>query len=1267
MIKFKTILFVLLLASANFILAQKIEQKSINLKWIENSKIIVNEKETVTTDVIEGNYLDENFNPQFSKSWKIDGNNELNNYSIENVVYETINNGASKFNTSVLSNEIKTTLNVVYERNTPSIILTITPLIYTENAIKRVVSFELNYSLKTKTSFSRKKAVVQNSVLAEGIWYKFAIDTTGVYKIDKPFLESLGMNLSNVNPKNIRLYGNGGGMLPVRNSDFRFEDLQENAIFVSGEDDSSFDNGDYILFYGKGPHKWNYENKSKISEVNHEFNIYSDQAYYFINVSNSSGKRIEERPAVSGVSNEILSTYHDFSFYEKDEVNMFAAGQQWFGDGFNVINLRNYSIPFYAIDESEEVLVRVRGVAESLRTSKFSVNVNNEHNFDVNFGTVQGLTLAMANESSSSMPLSGDKIDIQIAFDNNGNPSANAFLDYIEVLGRKKLIVNTKQFTFRNFDAISKTGILTYKIENKANVFNVWNVSNPLNPQIIKNESDNESFSFSLEGGSLQSFVALNESDFYEPIILENSQIENQNLHSLKDIDYLIITKKYLMSQAERLALYHRQNSGLITRVVDVDQIYNEFSSGALDVTAIRDFIKFLYDNSSTNKIKYVCLFGDASYDFKDRIAENNNIVPVFEAYNSFNLASSFVTDDYYGMMDFNEGSLFSFEKQDVATGRIPVTDVLQAQKVVDKLLSYYSKEAYGDWRTNITLIADDVDKGGEQVIEVEMEKIGDSISKNSPSFNLKKIYLDAYDQEATSGGNKYPTVNLDLVNQVDKGTLFVNYFGHGGENGWASERVFGVPEIQGLINGNKLPLFVTVTCDFTRFDNPLRKTAGEFLFWNENGGAGSLISTTREIFISVGQAFNQRLVKPLLNVNNDNFTISETLMSVKNQFSTTQRFFIFNFGDPAMSLAVPKPKVTLTKMNDKLMTSSLDTIKALSYVKFEGEVVDENNQILSGFNGEFEVTVFDKAVEKSTLNNDGRNFIMNFDVIDSKVFKGRSTIENGKFSFDFVAPRDLKVALGKGKLSMYASNASNDRFGSNFDITVGGINENAPEDKVGPTVQLFMNDLNFVDGGSTTSSPLFIAVIEDESGINTSITAVDHDIVAIIDGDQSNPIILNDFYKTELDDYKKGKVNYNFRDLEPGLHTITFKVWDTYNNISEATLTFVVVNNTDLEISNVLNYPNPFVNYTEFWFNHNKPNEQLNVEIKIFTVSGKLIKTIYENVQTGGNLSRSINWNGLDDFGSKIGKGVYIYKIKVKSLISNSTVEKFEKLVILQ
>jgi hypothetical protein len=404
-----------------------------------------------------------------------------------------------------------------------------------------------------------------------------------------------------------------------------------------------------------------------------------------------------------------------------------------------------------------------------------------------------------------------------------------------------------------------------------------------------------------------------------------------------------------------------------------------------------------------------------------------------------------------------------------------------------------------------------------------------------------------------------------------------------------------------------------------------------------------------------------------LLAFNNEDYTIAEALKETKNQFSSTQKFFIYSFGDPAMKLAIPKPNVRITKMNDVAVTQSLDTIKALSKVKFEGVVTDDSNAVLTNFNGTLSTTVFDKLIDKKTLGNDGFDAIMPFDTQDSKLFRGKSTVENGQFSFDFIVPKDIKVAFGKGKLSFYAENGETDKAGYNFDVIVGGINENAPEDTVGPEIQLFMNDESFTDGGNTNTSPNLIASLFDMSGINTSITAVDHDIVGILDNDNANPIILNDFYQTELNDFTKGKVTYRLRDLEVGPHTLKIKAWDTYNNSSETTLNFVVVSDAILNLENVLNYPNPFVNYTEFWFNHNKPNEPLEVQVQIFTVSGKLVKTINRNVQTAGTLSREITWNGLDDFGHKIGKGVYVYKLKVIATASNLVSEKYEKLVILQ
>ena len=1109
-----------------------------------------------------------------------------------------------------------------------------------------------------------------NSVLSSGDWFKFSVDTTGVFKIDKNFLQQLGVSTNNLNPKKIHIYGNGGNLLPVLNSDFRYNDLQENAIYIKGENDGSFDSSDFILFYAKGAHDWIVDTEQNTAK--HRQNIYSNEAYYFLTVSNTDGKRVQQKSSSTANAISQITTFNDYVFLEKEEINILAAGTQWFfDDDFNIENTQHFKIPFPNAISNDPLSIRIRGVSMSFGSTTMAVKVNGEALYDLNFSSLNpsSLTKASVSERTAEVQNSGDIIDVSITYDNRGNPSAKAFLDFIEVVGKKELIANGNQFSFRSFEQANTVGPVKYKIQDNSTIFQVWDVSNPLEPKNIINEEDNTSdFTFKDNGGVLNEYVVLSQNDYYTPKLLKNGRVVNQNLHALQDINYLVITNSELFSEAQRLADYHQNNSNLSTKVVLLDEIYNEFSSGSKDITGIRDFIKHVHTTNSTveKKLKYVCFFGDASYDYKDRITGNNNIVPVKLSEKSFNLATSYVTDDFFVMLDDNEGEMSSRHTIDVASSRIPVSTIVQAKEVVDKILTYYNKDAIGDWRNTITFLADDIDANGEQVIEQGVESIADEIKVNKPIFNVNKIYLDSYVQENSSGGERYPEVKEAITNAIEKGTLVFDYFGHGGEDGFASERILDKSQIQNFNNPNTLPLLITVTCDFSRFDNPSRTTAGELTLWNPKGGAASMITTTREVFISVGQNFNLQLIRILLEFENEDLTIAESLMKTKNEFSNTQKFFIYHFGDPAMKLSVPKPNVLITKMNGKELSQPIDTLKALSKVSFEGVVVDNTNVVLNDFNGSLSTTVFDKRIDKTTLDNDGFGIKMIFDTQDSKLFRGKSTVENGTFKFDFIVPKDIKIAYGKGKLSFYAENGEIDKAGYNFDVVVGGIDKNAPEDTVGPEINLFMNDESFIDGANTNASPNLIAVLSDSSGINTSITAVDHDIVGILDGDTTNPITLNDFYQTELNDYTKGKVNYKLRDLEVGPHSIKIKAWDTYNNSSETTLNFTVVSDAILNLENVLNYPNPFVNYTEFWFNHNKPNEALEVQVQVFTISGKLIKTINQNIITTGNLSRSISWNGLDDFGNKIGKGVYIYKLKVKSTISNLTSEKFEKLVIL-
>jgi Peptidase family C25 len=675
-----------------------------------------------------------------------------------------------------------------------------------------------------------------------------------------------------------------------------------------------------------------------------------------------------------------------------------------------------------------------------------------------------------------------------------------------------------------------------------------------------------------------------------------------------------------------------------------------------------------------------LCLFGDGSYDYKDRLRNNTNVVPSWYSTNSFSLTNSFVSDDFYGMLDDNEGSMGNSDRLDIAIGRILAEDIQRAKEMVDKIESYYQEEAYGSWRNNLLLISDDVDVAWEKTLQETTDDIGTSVEQGKPFINVVKIHTDAFQQESSAAGDRYPKVNKAIKDAIEVGALVVNYFGHGGEDGLAKERIFDKLDAQDVNNTCKYNLFVTVTCEYTKFDDPNRETAGEFTFWNKNGGAVALITTTRQIFVTVGVSYNEVLDDYLFAFgSNDYPTAAEALRLTKTDNSIagiTQKRLVFFIGDPAMKLAFPEPDIKLTKVNDVDITQPIDTLKALSYTKLAGEVVDRNGNLLSNYNGTLTATIFDKPIQRQTLANDnvidnGQTIILDFTTLGEVIFKGQASIENGLFEFDFIVPRDIGIPIGNGKVSFYAqtNNPLSDQAGANFDVKIGGINENAPEDNIGPVINLFMNDENFVSGGITNESPTLLAKLQDENGINTA-SGIGHDITAIIDGDEANPIVLNDYYQADLDDYTNGTVSYAFRDLEPGMHTLTLKAWDVYNNSSTAEIQFNVFDKDEkLVIDNVLNYPNPFVNYTEFWFNHNSV-EPLDISVQIFTVSGKLIRTL-NGQTTGGNkttssLSKDIVWDGRDDFGDKIGKGVYVYKLKVRSNRLNKQVEKIQKLVIL-
>ena len=1203
-----------------------------------------------------------------------------NNVVLTNVAYENISNKElADLSTEYIPSSPQPKIQTYNSRNESQTFLTLSPIIKDENGLRRITSFtyQITANNNTRTAkTNRTSSFITNSVLANGDWYRFYIEKSGIYKISKNFLNELGLNTTNIDPRKISLYGNGGRMLPLANNIEYPSDLMQNPIQIIGEEDGKFDNEDYILFYAEGIENWN-------SESNTNLNLYDSKSYYYLTVSASNGKRIQQQTQPIGNSSVQINSFDDYQFHEQDVINISRLGRQWFGESFDFNPDQEFEFNFPNIDSSVPLKIRATFAAAAFTPTSFSLSTNGQNTATVAIAAIQptsGVNFNVASLPTNTRAVGSENTKIKISFNNNAVPGSKGYLDYINIIARRKLQGYGKQFRFQYDLASSSTGIGQYTITNAAGISEVWDITDLASVTKIENNKQ-DSFSFQSEMGSIKKYVAIEPQDFYSPLKENRSKITNQNIKGtifknnqgqFTDIDYVIISPNSLATQAEKLANFHRSYSKLNVKVITTENIYQEFSSGKQDIAAIRNCIKYIYDNASTpdKKLRYVNLFGDASYDYKNRISNNSNIVPIYHALNSNSIGEScFASDDFYGLMDTNEGNVVSFFGGiDITVGRMLVNNPLQANEMVDKVLQYHDIKSLGNWRNNVVIITDDSDIPSDASLQDRQNKLADLISTKKPFFNVNKIILDSYSQEASAGGFRYPKARTDIFNAFEKGALIFNYLGHGGEDGLAAERIWEKSDSQNLNNQYKYPLFITITCEFSRFDNPSRPTAGEYTYWNPKGGAIAMITTIREISQFNGENFNDRLSAILLSYDsNQDISIADALRIAKNNNPNSSTNVVFYIGDPAIKLAIPKPKIKLTKVNDIPVSQQIDDFKSLARIKLSGELVDENDNLLTDYNGDVATAIFDKNIERTTFNNDNNSPAINFSTLGETIFRGNASVKNGLFEFNFVVPRDIRIPLNKGRISFYSTKSGTieNQTGYNTTIKIGGINENAAQDNISPKVKLYMNDETFVSGGITNSSPFLLAVLEDENGINTA-SGIGHDITAVLDGDVSNPFVLNDYYQTNTNDFTKGTLRFPLRNIAPGLHTITFKVWDVYNNPSTVEIQFLVVSDEGITLTHVLNYPNPFVNYTEFWFTHNKPFEPLEVQVQVLTVTGKVVWSKNQIVTTEGFLSRDIVWDGRDDFGDKIGKGVYIYKLTVKSSLSNKKAEKFEKLVIL-
>lgn len=1147
-------------------------------------------------------------------------------------------------------------------------VIKIIPFRYVNGSLQKLTKFTLQLinkgTLLKKTAATTTANYVSNSVLSSGKWYKIRVSESGIYKLDKSFLNGMGLNTKSIDPRNIQVFGNAGGMLPQANSASRLDDLKENAIQVVGESDGSFDNGDYVLFYGESSHQVGYD--STTNRLQHTMNVYSDANYYFLHVGVNAGKRIQ---SVNSISNPqvLYNTFDDYLFHEKDLNNIIISGREWLGEKFTFSSPnQSYSFNTTGMVAGSNAFIVPTVVSTSLIITTMDVTADGS-----NIGTqiigaaVNGSYGQKGVEKTNvfsipSTSVIGNSITVGLNFQPGSNVGAEAYLNRIGVQVEKTLQLYGLQTIFRKIDSRNAFSC-QYDVSNFANGKLIWDVSNPTDVLSQNYSLAGSIASFSVLGGDIKTFIAFDPAnELLEPTFIE--ELENQNLHGITSIpDMVIITHEKFKEKSIEFAQFKKDYFGLDVTVVTTADIYNEFSSGKQDISAIRDFIRMLYSRDSS-KLKYVLLMGDASYDYKNRLADNTNLVPTYESRESFHNVRTYASDDFFGFMDDDAGEWVSNHDLDLGVGRLPVVQEDEIDIIIEKIEQYaVQRSSLGKWRNQVVFVADDDDN---TLHMTQADDLVEQIEKNYPSYNADKVYLDAYQQIAGTGGTISPAATGALDEKVEKGALIVNYTGHGSETQWTKEEVLTVNQIQKLKNIQNLPLFVTATCEFGRHDDPKLKCGAEELLLNPGGGAIAMLTTTRPVYsnsnFTLNTAFYNYVFEPLSD--STMRTLGEVMRDTKNnsKVGSNNRNFTL-IGDPSLVMAYPEKNVSV----DEILNGSLqqtDTIKALGITTINGEVKSVAGYKIPDYNGEVVVTVYDKLSKVKTFGDEASPY--EYLSRNNVLYEGKASVKNGSFSVSFVVPKDISYQFEEGKISLYASSSTSliDAAGANTDIIIGGTDPTAILDVTPPEIYIYMDDYSFVSGGSTNNSPQLLARISDENGINISRASVGHEIVAILDGNTSDPFILNEFYSSDLDSYKNGTIEYPFKNLSEGEHTLTLRVWDTHNNSNEATITFVV----DYETAAVHAYPNPAQTFTNFVIEHSRVGENVDVELEIFQPSGNLVRHIEKAISSSEEIIDEINWDLRGEYGEEISAGIYYFRILLRYETGESTISKVNRLILI-
>lgn len=1156
-------------------------------------------------------------------------------------------------------------------------------------AVERLERFEVQWGqhpMGADAGGNRTWDWPETSVLAEGQLFRVDVPRDGVYKLDAAFWSAIGVDPESVSPESVTVFGNGGHALPMSNSIERPLDPATVAVWWRGDEDAVHVGQGEFLFWADGPHA--IEHNPETGHFTHLRNAYSDSATFFVRIDDAPGRLGNRMVTSAGLpagveAEDTVQTTRHVAFHEEEQQSPNRSGREWYGEEFGSVLERTFTFPV-PFAEPEVGQVRIELIARSLdAASSFAVTAGAAsatafHNITSTASTSPVATSAGLTLEGQIVTGNGNnaRVDVTVAF-NPANSDARGWLDFIRIEQERALRFSGNAESF--FGADPGTGWVRYELSNAALLESVWDVTSGTQPVRIPFELEGETAVFYAERDVMRRFVALPGYGFATPVV--RGPVAHSNLHAWSGLDAVLITRPVYAEAAERWAAM-RADEGLAVGVTYQQTVFNEFSSGQPDPTALKMLMMMLWDraeDAGEGHPRFLQLMGDGTFANRGGLSSSPYII-TYQSANSLSPTSSYVSDDYFGFIEPDMGEDIG-DKMAIGIGRIPCSNADEALEFVEKLERYEGRieavdpgcgldEAQpekGPWRNRITLVSDDMDGSGgptELSHMMNSEEHANTLANAHPEYDVDKIYFDAYPQLSTPGGERYPDASDAIDRRVGDGSLIVNYIGHGGERGWAHERVLTLSMIRDWTNQSRMPLFMTATCELARFDDPEVESAGELMVMNPDGGAIGMLTTTRVVFSSSNQQLNRAFYDIALEDGQvPDLRLGDIARVTKNdpQVSNTSNKRNFTLlGDAAMRLAYPEHQVVLSQLPD--------SVRALDAFTGTGFIANAAGDTLHDFNGVVTVRVFDKRSQINTLNNDGGTAPFSFSVFRNVVHQGLSTVTNGTFAFEFVVPRDIDYEWGTGRVSCYALDLASgaDAHGASEDWYIGGVNADYIPDVTPPQVEVYLNDTLFVSGGIATADPILLVRAFDEGGINSAGSGIGHQMKAVIDGDWAGAISLNEFYTSDLDTYRSGTIRFPMEGLSEGEHVIEVIMWDVQNNQGRGSVAFTVVSGDAVAFDVVTAYPNPATQDVWFDVEHTAACESVKYRLDVFDLAGRRVHAAEWDVKSPGFRIAPFRWDLRDGDGNAVKPGTYLCRIALETS-SGEVTQHSERIVVLR